>query len=361
MIDQSVTQGVRVIPAADADRDRWDAFVAARPEGDPLQMWSWGTCAALAGEPPVRLVAETVEGRVRGVAQALVRAAGMGRSIAYVAHGPVWEREADDADRLVGALLDGLRQLGTLERAIVVKLDPRAAGDDAQAVAGVLGGYGLRRAPDLQAPTTRIVDLLDGGEALMAAWHADARRLSRRSEREGVEVTIDRSGDRDALAVFHHLLEVTAERAEFRIRDLAFLEGLAAVYAAADGWYLGIARVDGTPIAGMAMPRIGERAYYLYGASLRDDVYKHKYGAYAVMAAMQRQLAADGVRQLDMWGVVEADDESADPAWRGFSAFKRTFGGTPLRQPGTFDLVIDRRWDALREARAALLRLLGRG
>lgn len=360
MSDRPGTQAVRVTPAADADRDRWDGFVAARTEGDPLQMWSWGICAALAGEPPVRILAETVDGRVRGVAQALVRPAGMGRSVAYVAHGPVWEREAEDADRLLGALLDGLRQIGSLERSIVVKLDPRAAGDDGREVAAVLGRYGLRRAPDLQAPTTRIVDLLDGGEALMATWQADARRLSRRSEREGVEVTIDRSGDPGALSAFHDLLEVTAERADFRIRDLAFLEALAAAYAATDGWYLGIARVDGTPIAGMAMPRIGDRAYYLYGASLRDDVYKHKYGAYAVMAAMQRQLAADGVRQLDMWGVVEADDEAADPAWRGFSAFKRTFGGEPLRQPGTFDMVIDRRWYALREARAALLRLVGR-
>lgn len=356
MTDQSITHGVRVTPAAEADRERWDAFVAARPEGDPLQMWSWGTCAALAGEPPVRILAETLDGRVRGVAQALVRPAGMGRSVAYVAHGPVWEREADDADRLVGALLDGLRQVGALERAIVVKLDPRAGGDDAAAIAGVLSGYGLRRAPDLQAPTTRIVDLLDGGEALMATWQADARRLSRRCEREGVEVTIDRSGDRDALATFHDLLEVTAERAAFRIRDLAFLEALATAYAATGGWYLGIARVDGTPIAGMAMPRIGERVYYLYGASLRDEAFKHKYGAYAVMGALQRTLAADGVRQLDMWGVVEADDETADPSWRGFSAFKRTFGGTPLRQPGTFDLVIDRRWDAVRQLRSRLLR-----
>jgi len=77
MTDQSITHGVRVTPAAEADRERWDAFVAARPEGDPLQMWSWGTCAALAGEPPVRILAETLDGRVRGVAQALVRPAGI--------------------------------------------------------------------------------------------------------------------------------------------------------------------------------------------------------------------------------------------------------------------------------------------
>lgn len=360
MTDQTSPRGVRVIPAADADQPRWDAFVASRPEADPLQMWSWGECAAIAGEPPVRILAETADGTVRGVAQALVRPAGFGRSVAYVAHGPVWERDAKDADRLLGALLDALRQVGSVERSIVVKLDPRSEpGDDPAALATTLTGYGLRRAEDLQAPTTRLVDLLDGGDALMAAWHADARRLSRRSEREGVIVDIDRVGSHEALETFHQLLEVTAERAEFRIRDLAFLERLAAAYAARDGWYLGIATVGGAPIAGMAMPRIGDRAYYLYGASLRDEAYKHKYGPYAVMAALQRRLAADGVRQLDMWGVTEPDDPTADPAWQGFSAFKRTFGGEPLRHPGTFDLVIDRWWDAARQLRSRLLR--GRG
>ncbi len=353
-------RGVRVIPAADADRERWDAFVAGREEGDPLQMWSWGECAALAGEPPIRLVAVTRDGRMRGVAQALIRSAGLHRSVAYVAHGPVWEREAADSMRLLGALLDGLRGIGRLERAIVVKLDPRAGPEGSGALDEAVDTYGLRRADDLQAPTTRIVDLADGGDELLASWHADARRLSRRSEREGVEVTIDTVAEPDALATFHELLETTAERGEFRIRDLAFLQHLANAYVASDGWYLGIARVDGTAIAGMAMPRIGPRAYYLYGASLRDEAHKHKYGAYAVMAALQRRLAADGVRELDMWGVVEPDDEAADPTWRGFSAFKRTFGGAPLRHPGTYDLVIDRFWDAAREARRRVVDLTGR-
>jgi lipid II:glycine glycyltransferase (peptidoglycan interpeptide bridge formation enzyme) len=353
-------QGVRVVAAQGQDRGRWDAFVRSRPEGDPLQTWAWGECAALAGEPPVRLLAETADGRVRGVAQALIRPAGMGRAVGYVAHGPVWEREAPDADRLLGALLDGLRQVGRVERAIVVKLDPRGTGSDHGDVGSRLTAYGLHRTADLQAPTTRIVDLADGGDALMASWHADARRLSRRSEREGVTVEIHRDADPAALATFHDLLEVTAERAEFRVRSLAFLEALASSSAVADGWYLGLARVDGVAIAGMAMPRLADRAYYLYGASLRDPAYKHKYGPYAVMAALQRRMAADGVRTLDLWGVVEPDDPTADPAWEGFSAFKRTFGGEPLRHPGTFDLVIARWWHAAREARRRLVELLAR-
>ncbi len=347
--------GARIRAAVDADRPAWEAFVAGRADADILQSWIWGECSALADEPPRRLVAEGADGTLRAVAQALVRSAGLGRSVAYVAHGPVWDRDAEDADALLGAVLDGLAELARETRSLVVKLDPRA-GPDAATVAAKLERYGATHAPDLQAPTTRLVDLQDGGDALMASWHADARRLSRRAEREGVQVSVDRSGDPGEIAAFHDLLTVTADRAEFRVRSIAFLERLAAGFAATNGWYLGIARSDGVPIAGMAMPRLGGRAYYLYGASLRDPAYKHKYGPYAVMATLQRQLAADGVRQLDMWGVVEPDDPDADPAWEGFSAFKRTFGGTPLRHPGLFDLVTDPFWYRLRAIRERLLR-----
>ena len=104
----------------------------------------------------------------------------------------------------------------------------------------------------------------------------------------------------------------------------------------------------------MAFPRVGDRAYYLYGALLRDEKYKHNYGSHAVMAAMLRALAADGCRSVDMWGVVEPDDPDADPAWKGFSDFKRTFGGTPLRHPGLYDLVTDPFWYRLRAIRSRL-------
>ncbi|HET6381068.1 MAG TPA: peptidoglycan bridge formation glycyltransferase FemA/FemB family protein [candidate division Zixibacteria bacterium] len=341
--------------ANDVDRPAWDAFVASRPEADLLQAWGWGECTALAGEPPARILVED-NGRVRGVAQALLRPAGLGRQVAYVPHGPVWEREAPDAARVFAWLIHGLRTLARKEKVLVVKMDPRAELGADFDFSHLADEHALRRAPDLQAPTTRIVDLLDGGEQLEASWHADARRLMRRAAREGTEVTIGRAPDPAEVAILHDLLTRTAERAEFRVRSLGFLERLATEFAGAGGWYLGIARVEGVPIAAMAFPRVGARAYYLYGALLRDDRYKHHYGSHAVMAAMLKSLAADGCRSVDMWGVVEPDDPDADPSWRGFSDFKRTFGGTPLRHPGLFDLVTDRFWYRLRTARERLLR-----
>ncbi|HEX9634443.1 MAG TPA: peptidoglycan bridge formation glycyltransferase FemA/FemB family protein, partial [Candidatus Limnocylindria bacterium] len=214
----------------------------------------------------------------------------------------------------------------------------------------------LRPGPDLQAPTTRIVDLLDGGEQLEASWHADARRLMRRAEREGTQVTISREPDPAEIAILHDLLTEAADRADFRVRSLEFLTRLATEFASSHGWSLGIARVDSTPIATMAFPRVGDRAYYLYGALLRDDKYKHHYGSHAVMAAMLKALQTNGARSVDMWGVVEPDDIDADPAWKGFSDFKRTYGGAPLRHPGLFDLVTDPFWYRLRAMRERVLR-----
>src|SRR5436309_7547215 len=142
--------------ADDTDRPAWDAFIASRPEADLLQTWAWGECTALANEPPARLILED-EGQIRGIAQALMRPAGFGRQVAYVAHGPIWDRSAPDADRLFVWLLQSLRTLARKEKALVVKLDPRYEPDDQTDLAALAAEHHLRRGPDLQAPTTRLV------------------------------------------------------------------------------------------------------------------------------------------------------------------------------------------------------------
>jgi peptidoglycan pentaglycine glycine transferase (the first glycine) len=358
----------RVGPAA---RLEWDAFVAARPEGDVLQSWAWGEAMACIDQRPIRIGLRGDDARFRGVAQVLVRDAPFGRTVLYAPHGPLWDREAGDADDLLRNLVDELWRVGRAEHAIVVKIDPRAspagggrlALDDRtrseeeparDRISQQLVAHGLRPARyDLQARSTLIVDLLDGGPELIGTWSPKARYLVRRSMREGAEVRIDRDGNADMIGAFHALLLATAERGVFRPHPLAFLRTLATEMGR-DGWYLGIARCGERPIAGMVAVRTGDRAFYLYGATDRDPAVRHANGGYGVMAAVMAALAADGVRSLDLWGVVDENDPHGDPRWRGFSAFKRRFGGTPLRHPGAFDLVIDPFWNLVREARERL-------
>ncbi len=343
--------------ATDDSRPAWDAYVAARPEADILQTWAWGDVQGGVGERPVRLIVRDGGGTVRGLAQALVRPTAFSRSVLYVPHGPIWDREAADGDIVAGALLRGLRRLAREEQGIVVKVDPRGDGLSVEAsanIAALFRAEGLRVARhDLQAPTTRIVDLLGGGDELRKTWDKDARNLVRRSAKEGVETDTGRSVDREAIATFHGLLEATAERADFRSHSLEFLVDLAERMAPTGSWYLTMARVGGTPIGGMIAFRVAERAYYLYGASTRDPAFKNANAGYATMAATMDALAADGVQTLDLWGVAETDDD-APGEWAGFSAFKRRFGGRPVRHVGTFDLVADRAWYTIRDLRERL-------
>ena len=345
---------VAVRVATDADRPAWDGFVASRLEGDPLQLWAWGDVRAAEGEPPLRLMATREDGTIAGLAGVLVRPTSFGRTVMYAPHGPLWMREAPDGAAILVALIDGMRAAARQRRAIVVKIDPRsAAPGDETALEASLHALGLGRAEtDLQARTTRLVALLDGGDALMATWDKDERNRVRRSAREGVVTEVDRVGDEAAVRAFHEVHRVTASRGGFAIHGTDFLAGLAARLQPAGGWLLVIARLGDRPIAGVVMARVGDRAYYLYGASLRDHELRHAFGSDAAMATAMATLAADGVRELDLWGVAEPDDPDADAEWAGFSMFKRRFGGQRVRHPGAFDLVIDRPFFALRAARS---------
>ena len=348
---------LQIREANDGDRAAWSAFVASRPEADILQAWAWGQAGTPeAGESWSRLLVVDGSGAVRGVAQVMARASSMGRSVLYVPHGPVWDREGSDQAAVLAQLLMGLRAHGRERRGVVLKLDPRASDDIAatEALRRALLAAGATEADhDLQAPTTRIVDLIED-EALLATWTSDARSKLRRADREGTEVTVDREGRPEALDDFYSILADTAERGDFRIRSREFFAALAEPLVASGDWFLSLARFEGTPLAGMIAPRTGDRAYYLYGASIRDKELGKKRGPHAALAGLMRALREDGTETLDMWGVREPDDETVDPSWEGFSYFKRQFGGTPLRHTGTFDIVIDPTWNRIRDWRERL-------
>lgn len=343
------------VPASDADRSDWDAYVATHAEADVLQSWAWGEAMREDGQSPVRLLVRAFDGRLMGVAQALVRPTSFSRTVLYAPHGPVWERESDLGPWILKSLLEGLRSAARRERGIVVKIDPaasRSGPDDADRVVAAMAEAGLQQARhDLQARTTRIVDLAGTAEDIAARWTSEARNLARRSVREGVSVDIDRTGSPTDIAAAYAALQETASQRGIRSHDQSFLEHLARELGPTAGWYLGIGRLDGRAIGSMVVARTGDRAAYLYGGMLHDIANRHANPGYGVMAAMMHALSADGVRWFDLWGVHDPLDPDANESWAGFSAFKRRFGGRELRHPGTFDLVVSPGWNLIREVR----------
>ncbi len=323
-------------PCVDLDRGGWARFVADRPEARH--------------EEVARIVVRDSGGAIRGVAQAFVRATIIGKTIVYVPHGPVWDHEAPDGPEILEALVTGLRRLARAFSAIGVKMDPRALpglGRESDSVAGLVD-RGLRQSPfDLQARTTRIIDLGADEATRIASWSGDARNRWRRAEREGSTTEIFRRPEPGAMTAFDAVLRATAEHGRFRTRPSEFYAGLARELAEEGRFYLAVTSWEARPIAVMYVVVVGDRAFYLYGGAVRD-VPRNTYGPYAAMAAMQAALARDHIHSLDVWGVAEPDDPEADPRWAGFSEFKIRFGGQKLRHPGTFDLPVEPAWWWLR-------------
>ena len=349
---------VRAAQATAGDEGDWHRFLAEHPAGDPLQAWGWAEVTAIGGERPVRLIARDGSGKVRGVAQILVRPTSFGRSVLYIPHGPVWDWRDPAGEVALDRLLEAIGRTGRLERGIVAKIDPRAAsriaseGLSAESIKAKLERRGLRPARvDLQARTTRILDLRPGPDALLASFDKDTRNLLRRAGREGVTAQVFRDADRDAYRAFAELLAATSARGGFHSRSAEALGRLADAFAPSGAAYLVLAELGGRPIAGCLALVTGRRAFYLYAASLREDSLRHANGAYLALWTLCDALIADGIESLDLWGVAEAGDASADPEWAGFSLFKRGFGGERLTHPGAMDMVLSPSWYRLRDWR----------
>jgi len=339
-------------PAIDADAAPWQAFLAASPSGDLLHDWAWAEVAAFDGQPQRRYLLEE-DGAIVAIVAAQERRIGAGRSFWYVPHGPVLDWTAPAASERLRALLIGLRIAARGRRAIAVKLEPRLAHGDA--AIGLLRDRRLRAAHEtLQVGRTRIVELLDD-DALLASFDKDTRYGVRRAEREGVAISaVDDGSDVRAIEDLHALVVETQARAGFpmpsRDRYRVAWRALAGAGRAA----ILEARREGELLASGMVVIEGDRSYYLFSGSRREERGEPKrYASYALQWAMMRLARDRGVREHDLWGIAP---EGAGPEhpWHGVGLFKKGFGGREVPWAGSWDLVVDPTLYRLRRASGIL-------
>ena len=163
------------------------------------------------------------------------------------------------------------------------------------------------------------------------------RRNIKKAAKEGVEVTV---GSRDDLKAFHDLYVHTAERDHFTSRPLRYFETM---YDAlrADGeerFTLWLGRHEGDLVAATIAIRVGEHAWYSYGASSTEK--REVRGSNAVQWAMIRDAIAAGAAVYDLRGITETLD-SEDPHV-GLIQFKVGTGGEAVEYAGEWDLPVSR-------------------
>lgn len=171
-------------------------------------------------------------------------------------------------------------------------------------------------------------DLLKGFNQL---W----RRNIKKADKAGVTVEL---GTVDDLAAFHELYVETAHRDGFTPRPLPYFQGMwrAMTAEAPDRLRLYLARHEGELIAATTMVRVGEHAWYSYGASSTDK--RDVRGSNAIQWRMMRDALADGCTVYDMRGITDTLD--ANDPHAGLIRFKLGTGGDAVEYLGEWDLPI---------------------
>lgn len=330
-----VDDTTRWVVTRPVDRGPWEALLASVPSADPLQSWAWAEAGIATGERWERLVACDPDGRAAAAVQWQLTSPVLGHPLAYAAHGPVWTRSpgAGSPGALV-ALMRAMREWCLTEGVSAILVDPRRGldgepgPDPGPAIAAL--GYGPTTR-HVQMPGTRVIDLRVGADALRAGWDKDTRNLVRRSAREGVALEVTDAAAPGAVDDLHRLMLDVGSRGGFAPRSRAFLTAYGTAAGAAA--FVCLARWQDRVIGGALVGIVGDRAYYQFAGSLREPELRHANAPYAVMDRVIAECLARGLSSLDLCGVNEKDDPTADPRWEGLSSFKRGFGGVPVRHP----------------------------
>jgi lipid II:glycine glycyltransferase (peptidoglycan interpeptide bridge formation enzyme) len=318
------------------DPDAWNAFVEGAAYHAFPQLWEWGEVRAQAGWRPLRLaIGPSDDAPVAGAQLLLRRLPVLGWHLAYVPRGPVGTLD-DPAVRT--ALVRALRGLGQSERIATVRVDPETTADTPYG--GALRSDPWRAAPKIQPPTTRVLDLTIGEEALRAGMKRKHRQYVNKAEREGVRVErFDGATParliRPAMQEFNRIYRHTAERADFVAREPSYYERVWASFAPNGHARLSFATHHGERVATIFHLLCGERAVEVYGGM--TDAGADLRANYLLKWTAISDLAREDFRVYDMWGL----------ATGGIRQFKEGFGGTEVEYVGARDLALNRPMDGV--------------
>lgn len=211
----------------------------------------------------------------------------------------------------------------------------RAGGWQQEASAGA--GFG-----DVQPRFVYCIPLEDRSlNEVFAGFNQQWRRNVRKAEKSGVQI---RLGTREDLAAFHRVYVETAERDRFTPRGQVYFERMwDALNSAGDGYHemtLHLAEYDDHLAAATIMIRVGDRAWYSYGASTTAD--RDVRPSNALQWNMITRAHETGCCVYDLRGI----SATLDPANHliGLVRFKVGSGGYAQEYVGEWDYALRPLW-----------------
>ena len=298
----------------------WNQFLSQHPNAHLLQTGEWGELKSAFGWKPVRIITGNV-----GV-QILFRKLPLGFTVGYIPKANVEQTLWQEIDSVCKQ-----------NRAIFLKWEPDLWNDSPLPQGE---GLGVRASPhNIQPPHTIIVNIKGSEEEILARMKQKTRYNIRLAEKKEVKIRAW-----DDIESFHKIMLITGGRDGFGIHSLEYYKrAYELLYPKQKGELL-VAEYEGKPLAALFVARNGNRAYYLYGASIDEE--RNRMPTYLLQWEAMKWAKARGCEEYDLWGVPDADEATLeanfetrhDGLW-GVYRFKRGFGGELKRSVQAMDRV----------------------
>lgn len=306
----------------------WDAFISQFPHPHILQTSAWGQLKVDFGWKLAHNVSPTCG------AQILIKQIFAGINFAYIPKGPVgndWNLLWSEIDLICKKL-----------HCAFLKVEPDVwevegkNGDVAQAFLPI----GFIQSPHtIQPQRTLVVDLTGEESQILGRMKQKTRYNINLALKKNVVVR-----PHTDLSAFYDLMKITGQRDQFGIHSLEYYQRAFDLFHAHGQCQLLLAEFEREPISALIAFRVGDRAWYFYGAS--SDLHRDRMPNYLLQWEAMRWAKSQGCVEYDLWGVPDVDLEileanfatRSDGLW-GVYRFKRGFGGELKRSIGAWDRV----------------------
>ena len=305
----------------------WDTFISQFPNPHILQTSAWGKLKAEFGWQLAHVASHSCG------AQILIKRIFPGINFAYIAKGPVGSSD----DKLWLEIDTICRE----KNCVFIKIEPDEwmKVDEPESDYYKFSDKFVKSQHSIQPMRTMLVDLAGEESHLLNRMKQKTRYNINLALKKNVIVK-----PQAELGAFYDLMKITGVRDQFGIHSLAYYQRAYDLFHAHDQCLLLIAEYEGTPISGLIVFRVGNRAWYFYGAS--SNLQRDRMPNYLLQWEAIRWAKSQGCIEYDLWGVPDADLETLeanfasrnDGLW-GVYRFKRGFGGDIKRSVGPWDRV----------------------
>ena len=319
------------------EKARFNDFIAAHAKGHFSQLWEWGEVKRGMGWEPLPLVLEE-DGEIRAALLILKRHLPLPllkKSIFYAPRGPVADVESEEICR---ALFEGASRVAQKHKAIFLKIDPDVPVKN-QVFADILHKCSFRKNEtglDFEGVQPAFVFRLDISPSelnLLQNMHSKWRYNIKLAGRKGV--AIREAENKEDLRVFYRVLKETAARDKFLIRGYEYYEWIWDYMVEPGYAQIFLAEYQGQVISATLAMILGDKAWYLYGASSNE--YRNVMPNYLIQWEMIRWARQKKCTLYDFRGV-SGDLNESNPLY-GLYRFKKGFNGEFTEFVGEWDRV----------------------